>query len=96
MIDRVVVDSSVVVKWFVVESDSADALRLFDAYVSEAVELLAPSIFHAEIGNIFWKKQTFQGTPAREAREAIDDILGLSISLTTTISPSASESVADS
>ena len=93
MIDRVVVDSSVVVKWFVVESDSADALRFLDAYVSGAVELLAPSIFHAEIGNIFWKKQTFQGTPPREAT---DDILWLSISLTPTISPSASESVADS
>lgn len=53
---RLVVDASVVIKWFVVEDllDEADRLRpLID-------ELSAPDFLLVEIGNIAWKK-TRQG-----------------------------------
>lgn len=47
---RLVVDSSVVIKWFVSEDDSDDALRLRDRH-----QLVAPDLLVAECVNAFWK-----------------------------------------
>ena len=47
---RLVVDSSVAIKWFVSEDDSEDALRLRDRH-----QLLAPDLLVAECVNAFWK-----------------------------------------
>lgn len=47
---RLVVDSSVAIKWFVSEGDSADALQLRDRH-----ELVAPALLVAECVNAFWK-----------------------------------------
>ncbi len=50
---RVVVDASVVAKWFISEEYSDAALRLLDS----EDELIAPDLLYAEFGNILWKKQ---------------------------------------
>jgi predicted nucleic acid-binding protein len=47
---RLVVDSSVAIKWFVSEDDSRDALRLRDRH-----QLVAPQLLIAECVNAFWK-----------------------------------------
>jgi predicted nucleic acid-binding protein len=47
---RLVVDSSVAIKWFVSEDDSDDALDLRDRH-----QLLAPHLLIAECVNAFWK-----------------------------------------
>ena len=47
----VAVDASVVVKWFVEAVDSADALRIRDAYVDGRVDLRAPTILPYEVSN---------------------------------------------
>lgn len=47
---RLVVDSSVAIKWFVDEDDSDDALTPRDRN-----ELLAPDLLVAECVNVFWK-----------------------------------------
>ncbi|MBI4506647.1 MAG: type II toxin-antitoxin system VapC family toxin [Chloroflexi bacterium] len=47
-----VVDASVVAKWYVPESGSAAALALLEADLT----LLAPDLLLAEVGNILWKK----------------------------------------
>jgi predicted nucleic acid-binding protein len=47
-----VVDSSVALKWFVPEEHSDSAARLLDG----GVDLLAPDLLFAEIGNVLWKK----------------------------------------
>jgi predicted nucleic acid-binding protein len=50
--DKVVVDSSVAIKWFIPESLSSQARRLLDGYEAESLELLAPDLIYAEVGNI--------------------------------------------
>lgn len=47
-----VVDSSVVIKWFVPEMLSPNALVLLDEYQSGQYHFLAPDFLNAEIGNI--------------------------------------------
>ena len=49
---RLVVDSSVVIKWFVPEVHSDDALR----YLDPDLERDAPELLLAEASNILWKK----------------------------------------
>ena len=49
---NVVVDASVLVKWYVTEEDSAQAEHLID----RRFELHAPELFLPEFGNILWKK----------------------------------------
>lgn len=55
-----VVDASVAVKWFVPEIHSDAAA----AWLDRGVDLLAPDLIFAEVGNIVWKKI---------ARHEIDD-----------------------
>ena len=49
---RVVVDSSVAIKWFIREELFAEARRL----LAPEYELLAPDLLWAELGNVLWKK----------------------------------------
>ena len=49
---RLVVDASVVVKWFVEEEYSAEAGRLLE----QGHELYAPRLLASEVGNALWRK----------------------------------------
>jgi predicted nucleic acid-binding protein len=69
--DKLVVDSSVAVKWVVPEPHSAEARRILDAYLAGSLTLLAPDIIGAEIGNIAWKKHLFQGMPVADAENIV-------------------------
>ena len=71
--DKIVVDSSVVIKWFVVEPLSAEARRVLDGYQTGALALHAPDLVYAEVGNIVWKKCRFQGLAASDAQQIIDE-----------------------
>jgi len=51
-VSRVVIDSSIVIKWFVPEVHSDDALR----YLDPDGERDAPELLLAEVANILWKK----------------------------------------
>jgi predicted nucleic acid-binding protein len=82
--DKVVVDSSVVIKWFVTEPHSAEARRLLNEYQSGAVGLFAPDLIYAEVGNIVWKKQRFQGLAAVDAQQIIDTFRRYAFSVTST------------
>jgi predicted nucleic acid-binding protein len=79
-----VVDSSVAVKWFIVEPYSAEARRILDAYQRGAVSFLAPDLINAEFGNIVWKKQVFQGLSAPDAQDVLDEFRRLQFSFTPT------------
>lgn len=70
--NSIVVDSSVVIKWFVTEIHSGDARRLLNDYQSGSVEFLAPDLLAVEFGNIVWKKQRFQGLDVNDAQQIID------------------------
>jgi predicted nucleic acid-binding protein len=71
MVDKVVVDSSVVIKWFVVEPYSTEAHRILEAYHAGTLTLLAPNLLYAEVGNIVWKKHRFQGLATADAHEIL-------------------------
>ena len=64
---QLVVDSSVVVKWFVIESYSAQAELILNDYQVEKYTFLAPDFLNAEVGNILWKKQAFRGFDPTDA-----------------------------
>ena len=80
----VVIDSSVCVKWFTLESDTTQARLVFQDYESGTVDLLAPEVIYPEFGNIIWKKQIFQGLPATEAKTALDAFQEIVIRSTST------------
>jgi predicted nucleic acid-binding protein len=49
---ELVVDTSVAIKWYVPEEDSADAVRLLDSGISFS----APDLIGPELANTLWKK----------------------------------------
>jgi predicted nucleic acid-binding protein len=57
----VVVDTSVVVKWFFSENHHSQALQIRDDARSGRVKLHAPDLIYAEFTNVVWKRVTFQG-----------------------------------
>jgi predicted nucleic acid-binding protein len=71
MMDKVVVDSSVAIKWFVVEPYSTEAHYILEEYQAGTLTLLAPDLLYAEVGNIVWKKHRFQGLAAEDAEEVL-------------------------
>jgi predicted nucleic acid-binding protein len=75
---KIVVDSSVVIKWFVVEVHSPEARRLLTEYQNGSLTLLAPDLLNAEIGTIVWKKQTLQNMAAKDAEQVIETFRKLS------------------
>jgi len=83
--DKIVVDSSVVIKWFVTEPLSAEARRVLDGYQSGALTMVAPDLLAAEIGNIIWKKYRFQGLAKADAEQIITAFRELNIELTPTV-----------
>ena len=82
--DKIVVDSSVVIKWFVVEPFSTEARRILDEYATGALALHAPDLINAEVGNVVWKKHRFQGLAAEDAQQIIDEYRNLTFVLTPT------------
>lgn len=81
---KLVVDASVVIKWFVPEPLSLEARRILDGYRAGALNLAAPDLLNAELGNIVWKKQAYQGLDGDDARAVIDGFRNLVIAFTPT------------
>ena len=69
--ENVVVDSSVVIK-FVVEPYSDEARKLLNEYKVGGVNLLAPDLINAELGNIVWKKHRLQDLNIEDAQEIVN------------------------
>ena len=84
--NKLVVDSSVAIKWFVVEPFTAEARLILNQYKAGTLVLLAPDLINAEVGNVVWKKHTFQGLAKTDAQQIIDSFLFLTFNLTPTAS----------
>jgi predicted nucleic acid-binding protein len=65
-----VVDASVVAKWFFPEEHSRESRRL----LSSRHTLLAPDLIWSEFGNIVWKRLRRGELTAEEARELVADL----------------------
>ncbi len=73
----VVVDASVLVKWFVNEDHTTEAEYLTDA----RFELHAPELLYPEFGNILWKKIRNNDVDDNVARSAIQSLGSIHITL---------------
>ena len=73
----VVLDSSVVIKWYVQENDSDAAQALFD----EDLEIHAPDLLLAECANTLWKKVRRNQLAGNDARAVLDAVQALPIRL---------------
>ncbi len=83
---RFVVDASVAIKVFVVETLTAEAEALFAGLAaSPAVELHVPELFYSECANILWKYVRRFGYPAASARQDVVALGALAIRPTSTI-----------
>ena len=78
---KIVVDSSVVIKWFVTEPLSEEARRILDGYQAGTLTLIAPDLLAAEIGNIVWKKYRLQGLATADAEQIIAAFRELNIEI---------------
>ena len=55
---------------------------MLNEYQSGTLSLLAPDLLYAEVGNVVWKKQRFQGMAAADAYLIIEAFRMLTFSLT--------------
>ncbi len=77
-VDAFVVDAGVAIKWYVPESDDAEAKRFLDP----GFELHVPELFFPEFGSIVWKKARALKIPEMTTAEGLDTIrllLGVSL-----------------
>ena len=70
-IEKIVVDASVVAKWFLIEEHSEQAIALRDDYISGRVALVAPSLLVYEVLNAL----KYSGVYSREEMEQIAEAL---------------------
>lgn len=78
--DKLVVDSSVIIKWFLLEPDSDKASEILEAYDTQEIEVIAPDVIYAEVGNIAWKRYTVtKNISVTEAQRIVSNFLGLSL-----------------
>jgi predicted nucleic acid-binding protein len=74
---NLVIDASVLIKFYVPEILSDRAERLLAKVGNKDIDLLAPDLIYPEAGNILWKKQCLKELTHSEAQEITDAILSL-------------------
>ncbi|OYT31485.1 MAG: PIN domain nuclease [Thermoprotei archaeon] len=77
----IVVDASVVVKWFVEEEYSKDADRIRKDYLNQLIDIAVPSLLKYEVLNALRYSHAFGEDELREVGKALDDYQFLTIPL---------------
>lgn len=70
---EIVIDASVVVKWFIEEIDSDKARFLRDKFIDGKVELIAPSLLYFEVLNALKYSQLFDRSELDDAGESLEN-----------------------
>ncbi|HDD34200.1 MAG TPA: PIN domain-containing protein [Thermofilaceae archaeon] len=70
---EVVVDASIVVKWFVEEEYSREARLLRDAYANELIDVVAPSLLPYEVLNALKYSGAFGEEELKEIARTLED-----------------------
>ena len=71
----VVVDSSVIAKWFVPEPDSVLAQRVMTDTLAAGGRLIVLDLIFVEVTNVIWKKYRQKRITLAEARESLVDLM---------------------
>jgi predicted nucleic acid-binding protein len=79
---EIVVDSSVAIKWFVPQPNSTKAREVLDAYQNSELIILAPDLIYAEVGNIIWKINRFQGLSQVDAEDILNTFQAIEFVIT--------------
>ena len=75
---EVVLDSSVVVKWFSMEVKTDEALKLRDSHVQGSLELTVSEVLIAEVANALRYKPDYD---TEKLRKALTSLLGLHLNI---------------
>ena len=79
-VPKVVVDASVVVKWFLDDEEEIDAARrLRDDFASFKVQILAPSLIFCEVGNALLVAHRLKRLTLKSAAAKLQDFLDVSL-----------------
>jgi predicted nucleic acid-binding protein len=76
---EIVLDSSVVVKWFSTEIKSVEALKFLDSYIGGSVELPVTEILFSEVGNALRYKPDYD---AQKWKTALAQLFNLRMKVT--------------
>jgi predicted nucleic acid-binding protein len=76
---NLVIDASVVIKFYVPEILSDNAVKLLSQVADGELQLYAPDLVYPETGNILWKKQRRRELTPEEVDEIVDAITALPI-----------------
>jgi predicted nucleic acid-binding protein len=71
--NEIVIDASVIVKWFIEEIDSDKARFLRDEFISGKIELTVPSLFYFEVLNALKYSQLFEPSELDNAGESLEN-----------------------
>jgi len=75
-----VLDANVVVKWFIPEVDSDKADRLLADFRNHRLDIIAPDILVAEVGNTLWKRSVkTKDISQADAASSYTDFLNLEV-----------------
>ncbi len=76
---NLVIDASVLIKFFVPEVLAEKAASLLDSFKEEASSPIAPDLIYSEAGNILWKKHRLKELNRSEVDEITDAMILLPI-----------------
>ena len=75
MRNAVVVDTSIVIKWVLEESDSDIAETLLAEWSSKGIVMLAPALLAYEVSNALYRKARKGEIPRERPKEALAEVL---------------------
>ncbi len=78
---NLVIDASVLIKFFIPEILSEKAEELYTQVGEGSLRLLVPDLIFAEVGNIIWKKHRMKELIPSEAKEIADAIVSLPLEI---------------
>jgi len=78
---NLVIDASVLIKFYIPEILSDRAERLLAKVEKKDIDLVAPDFIYPEAGNILWKKQRLKELTRSEVEEITDAILSLPLKI---------------
>ena len=69
--ERISLDSSIVVKWFSYEEDTEKALKIKDAFVRGEIELIVTQLLYSEVINVLRYKPDYNVSKLKKAADAL-------------------------
>lgn len=70
----IVVDASIVAKWYIAEEDSEKAVQIRDLHSAGKVSLSSPSLVIYEVGNALTRHPSFRSQDAARALQSLLDL----------------------